>query len=140
MERSSPASSNVPDSRSRSGRGVAIVHVSCTHAGMRGSSGGALEVEVVPLAALERETDERPAPDAGGDNNRLGVQLVQRAHFHACADLDARLGRGPADDLDKRLRVDTALVWVTHGAFDRAGERRLERARLLCVEHREPQP
>ena len=33
-----------------------------------------------------------------------------------------------------------ALVGIPHGAFDRAGERRLERARLFRVEHREPQP
>src|SRR4029453_10670957 len=49
----------------------------------------ALEVDVVALAALERQVDEGAAPGPGGDDDRVGAELVERMHVRAGADLDA---------------------------------------------------
>ncbi len=105
---------------------------------MRGSLADALEVEVIPLAALERKIDERPAPDARRDDDRVGVEVVERAHLDSRADVDARLRRRAPDRFHERPRIDAALVGVVHSALDRAGERRLERTRLVRGEHCEP--
>ena len=102
-------------------------------------AGRAFEVDVIPLAALEGQVDEAAAPRTRRDDDGPGPELVERPDFGAGANFDTGLGSCAPDRLDEPLRVDKALVGKEDAAGERAGQRRLEPAHAVGVEHLVPE-